>query len=545
MRPFIDTRSLSNFASLKTARLLGIVLAGLGHASIATTIPPKVTLEAGILEGVYFGSENEVAFLGVPYAAPPVGELRWKPPQPLRGWKGTRQANQFGPAAPQLPAGWLPRVAWNEDCLYLNIWTAQFSPNAKLPVIVFFHGGGNEVGYSQSTPLGPPLSRLGVVVVSVNYRLGPFGFFAHPALTAESEHHSSGNYGLLDQLQALRWVQDNISRFGGDPNRVTVMGQSAGALDITLLMASPLAAGLFQGAILESGEAQSTLNQDIRSPIAYNRISGTGEASGNKFASDLGVAGGPDTLERLRSIAADKVLAAWKQDREVSFGAIVDGWVVPEQPAKIFAEGRQLKIPVLVGSNADESTVFGLVAPKTVDEYRAYLQRDTGRFADQEFAAYPVASDAATPEQFFKYHNDLFSYGAYSLARTMTHWGQHAYLYLFTYAEKGKRARLGAYHGEELYFLSDSYPTDWEHDGDDERLGHAIRAYWVQFAKTGNPGSKALPEWPAYDTSTNQYLELGHNVGLRQVPERVTVLGRTMEQVVAHATGSTAPARSN
>src|ERR1700740_2588679 len=323
------------------------------------------------------------------------------------------------------------------------------------------------------------------------------------------------------------------------------MGQSAGALDITLLMASPLAAGLFEGAILESGEAQSTLNQDIRTPIAYNRISGTGEASEKIFADDLGISGGPDMLERLRSIPADKVLAAWKQDRKVSFGAIVDGWVVPEQPAKIFAEGKQLKIPVLVGSNADEATVFGLVAPKTVDEYKTYLQRDTGRFADQEFAAYPAGSDAAIPEKFLKYHNDLFSYGAYSLARTMAHWGQNAYLYLFTFAEKGKRTKLGAYHGEELYFLSDSYPTDWEHDGDDERLGQEIRAYWVQFAKTGNPNFNGLPAWPAYEPRKDQYLELGRSVGLQQVPKRVKVLGQIMAEVVADATGSAGPTRSN
>jgi para-nitrobenzyl esterase len=222
----------------------------------------------------------------------------------------------------------------------------------------------------------------------------------------------------------------------------------------------------------------------------------------------------------------------------------VDGWVVPEQPAKIFAQGKQLKIPVLAGSNADEATVFGLVAPKTVDEYKTYLQRDTGRFADQEFAAYPAGSDAAIPEQFLKYHNDLFSYGAYSLARTTAHRGQNAYLYLFTYVEKGKRTKLGAHHGEELYFLSNSYPADWEHDGDDERLGQAIRAYWVQFAKTGNPNLNGLPEWPAYEPRKDQYLELGRSVGVRQVPERVKILGRIMEEVVADGTGSAGPAGS-
>jgi para-nitrobenzyl esterase len=513
---------------------LTLGLAGLGQASIASSLPspPKVVLKAGVLQGTYFGAENEVAFLGVPYAAPPVGELRWKPPEPVRSWVGTRQANQFGPPAPQLPAAWLPYIAWSEDCLYLNVWTTHFSPNAKLPVVVFFHGGGNKAGYSQLTPLGPALSRCGVVVVTASYRLGPFGFFAHPLLTAESEHHSSGNYGLLDQLQALRWIRENISHFGGDPARVTAMGQSAGAVDICLLMASPLAAGLFQGAILESGEAQSVLNEDIRLPIFYNSISGTGEAAGEQLANDLGVTDGPDTLKRLRSISADKILEAWRQDRRVSFDAIVDGWVVPEQPAKIFAQGKQLDIPIMVGSNTDEASVLGYAVPKTVAEYKQDLEQDSGRFADQEFAAYPAESDARASSQYLELQNDLFAYGAYSLARAMTRLVQKAYLYQFTYVEPGKRASLGAYHGEELYFLSDSFPADWEHGSADEKLGNTLRTYWMQFVKTGNPNFSGLPEWPAYAVSKDQYLELGRRVGLHPVSERLKILERIMAQVV-------------
>jgi para-nitrobenzyl esterase len=349
---------------------------------------PKVRLETGILEGIQFGSTmDEVAFLGVPYAAPPVGQLRWKPPQPPQKWSGRRKATEFGAKCPQLPAGWLPTLAWNEDCLFLNVWTTRLSVSAKLPVIVFFHGGSNTAGYSQLNPLGPALSRLGVVVVSANYRLGPFGFFAHPALTAESEHHSSGNYGLLDQLQALHWVRQNISRFGGDPTKITVMGQSAGAVDICLLMASPLATGLFQRAIMESGDCQSTFNEDIRTPIPYNRISGTGEGAGERLANDLGVADSPDTLKRLRSIAADEILKAWSKDGHVHFDAIVDGWIVPEQPTKVFAEGKQMRVAVLVGSNADEATVFGHNDLKSVDQYKHYLLEDTGKYSDQEFQA--------------------------------------------------------------------------------------------------------------------------------------------------------------
>ena len=495
---------------------------------------PTVTLETGTIEGTHFGSaQNDVAFLGVPYAAPPVGNLRWKPPQPVMKWSGTRNATQFGAACPQLPASWFPHLAWSEDCLYLNVWTPQLSPSSKLPVLVYFHGGSNTQGYSQMTPLGPALSPLGVVVVSANYRLGPFGFLAHPALTAESSHHSSGNYGLLDQLQALKWVHENISRFGGDPSQVTVIGQSAGAVDICLLMSSPLAAGAFQRAIMESGECQSTLNEDIRTPIPYNTISGTGEGVGERLANDLGIADGPDTLQKLLSIPADQILKAWSQDQQVHFDAIVDGWVVPEQPAKIFAEGKQMHIAVLVGSNANEATVFGHGGPKTVDQYKDYLREDTGKYSDEEFRAYPVHSDRDVPAQYLQLQSDSFAYGAYSLAQAMTRAGQKAYLYYFTYAETGKRAHLGAYHGEELKFLSNSFPANWEHSRDHEKLGEAIRAYWTQFAKTGNPNAPGFPEWPAYDARTDQWLELGRTIRVRPVGPQLQVLEQIMQQVFA------------
>jgi para-nitrobenzyl esterase len=529
------------------ARFLVFALVESSRASVlSSSQPPTVTLEVGVLEGTRFGSmQNEVAFLGVPYAAPPVGELRWKPPQPVNKWTGTREAIQFGPVCPQLPAPWLPYLAGNEDCLYLNIWTTRFSAEAKLPVIVFFHGGGNKQGYSQLVPLGPVFSRLGVVVVSANYRLGPFGFFAHPALTAESEHQSSGNYGLLDQLQALKWVRENIAQFGGDPGRVTVMGQSAGAVDICLLMASPMAAGLFQQAIMESGDGQSVLNKDIRVPLPYNSISGTGEDAGERLANDLGIANGPGTLQKLRHVSAEKILETWSKDRRLRFDAIVDGWVIPEQPAKIFAEAKQIHVPVLVGSNADEATVFGHNDLKTVDQYRNYLRQDTGRFADQEFDAYPAASDDDVPARYLQLQNDLFAYGAYSVARAMTRTGQKAYLYYFTYAENGKRAHLGAYHGEELKFLSDSFPDDWEHNPDEEKLGQAMRTYWTQFAKIGSPNTPGLPVWPAYDARLDQCFELGRTIGIRPVATRLQVLEHIMGQIFAETANTQLQSKSN
>jgi para-nitrobenzyl esterase len=517
------------------ASLLGCAITCICQKPLPTDASaPDVTLEAGTLEGIHFGpAQNEVAFLGIRYAAPPVGELRWKPPQPPKKWDGIHKAAEFGAACPQLPAGWLPYIGWNEDCLYLNVWTTGISSNQGLPVVVYFHGGANIAGYSQINPPGPALAPLGVVVVSANYRLGPMGFLALPALSAESKHHSSGNYGLLDQIQALRWVRENISRFGGDPGRITVMGQSAGSVDMCLLMTSPMAAGLFQRAIMESGDCQGTFNEDIRTPIQYNGISDTGESEGERLAADLGIANGPEALRKLRSVAADKILQAVSQDRRIHFDAVVDGWVVPEQPATTFAERREIHVPVLVGSNSDEATVFGHGGPKTIAEYKKYLVTDTGHYADQEFQAYPAASDADVPARYLQLQNDSFAYGAYSMAQSMTRVGQKAYLYCFTYAETGKRAPLGAYHGEELKFLSDSFPSDWEHGQDDKTLGEAMRDYWALFAKTGNPNAPGLRGWPSYDVLPDQCFELGRTIGVRPISSQVQILEHIMDKLFA------------
>ena len=511
---------------------LMVVVGGVGTALAQGASGPMVTIEGGKLAGIRFGQNGgSAAFLGIPYAAPPVRDLRWKPPQPVHPWSGVRSAAEFGAACPQLPARWFPDIGWNEDCLYLNVWTPRLAAGSKLPVLVYFHGGSNTQGYSQMTALGPALAPYGVVIVSANYRLGPFGFLALPALTEESEHHSSGNYGLLDQVQVLKWVRENIARFGGDPGRVTAIGQSAGAVDICLLMASPLAAGLFQGAIMESGECQSTLNKDIRAPISYNLISGAGEGNGERLARDLG-ASGPLAAQKLRSIPADEILKAWSQDREIHFDAIVDGWVEPEQPAKIFAEGKQMRIAVLVGSNADEATVFGHSDVKTVEQYKNYLRQDTGKYSGREFEVYPVSGDVEVPGQYLRPESDSFAYGAYSLAQAMRRAGEAAYLYSFTYAETGKRASLGAYHGEELNFLSETFPADWQHSAQEEKLGEAIRLYWTQFAKTGNPNGSGVPHWPEYDDGSPEVFELGLAIGPRPVDARMQKMEGIMRDVL-------------
>lgn len=484
--------------------------------------PPIVKITSGALEGSHFDAGSGAAeFLGIPYAAPPIGELRWKPPQPAPHWMETRQAVHFGSPCAQLPAQWLPYIEGNEDCLYLNIWTTDIQPKPNQPVLVYFHGGSNAVGYSQMTPLGSPLSKLGVVVVSANYRLGPFGFLAHPALTAESEHHSSGNYGLLDQLQVLKWVKENISQFGGNPQRITVMGHSAGAVDTCLLMASPLSHELFDGAILESGECQDTLNEDIRKPIKYDFIDSTGESSGERVANDLNLSNNPDILEKLRQTPASEILKAWKNDRALHFDAIVDGWVVPEQPAQIFRESKQMHIPILVGSTADEATVFGHNNPKTVEDYKKHLEQDTGENSEQEFRLYAVKSNDEVPLRAVQLESDEFACGAYSIAQAMTQAGVRPYLYYFTFVDPGKRSRLGAHHGEELFFLSDSFPTDWQHTTEDQRLGNLLRGYWVAFVKTGDPNFDSAPHWPTYESRSPDYLELGESVTVRPISGRI------------------------
>ena len=339
---------------------------------------------------------------------------------------------------------------------------------------------------------------------------------------------------MLDQLQALRWVAQNIQQFGGDPSRITVVGQSSGAVDICLLMNSPLAVGLFQRAIMESGDCQGTLNEDIRVPIQYNLIATTGEGAGLRLADDLGIGNGPDTVRKLRSTPAAEILNAWSRDPNLHFDAIVDGWIVPEQPAQIFARGAQLPVPVLVGSNADEATVFGHGGPKTVEQYMEHLRRDTGKYSEGELQAYPVSSDAEVPARYQQLESDTFAYGALSLARAMTRARQNAYLYYFTYADTGSRAPLGAYHGEELYFLSNTYPSDWQPRRTDRELGKLVRSYWVQFASTGDPNSARTPRWPAYDEGSPRYFELGERVGTRVAPNRIEALDRVMRQVVRY-----------
>jgi para-nitrobenzyl esterase len=497
-----------------------MLVAFAANSAVASTRSLVVAIDSGKVEGVAVASlRRGGAFLGVPYAAQPVGDLRWRAPQATARWDDVRSAKAYGPACPQRPSPWLPEMlgrkemVTDEACLFLNVWTPDLRPAGKLPVMVWIHGGGNVEGSAEWPPLGETLAREGVVAVSINYRLGIFGFFAHPGLSAESLQHVSGDYGHLDQLAALQWVKRNIARFGGDPRRVTVAGQSSGSEDVCNLMASPLAAGLFEGAILESGVCVDAIfprGKDI-------------EKSGAEFAQRVSQ---DSSLAALRAMPADSLLQAAAKDQDVDLEPSVDGWFLREQPAAAFEQGRQMKVPVLVGSNDNEVSIFAspLVGgrsnrPKTVVEYRQFLSRRFKDNADGVFAAYPVRSDGEATAVFNTMYSDYdFGFSARLMATEMARIQQRAYLYHFTYVGQGAFEALGAFHSEELMFLSGRFWTSWVHAPDDARVSAAIIGYWVSFVKTGNPNGRGLPEWPAYVAERDSCQSLGRTIETVPVP---------------------------
>jgi para-nitrobenzyl esterase len=424
----------------------------------------------------------------------------------------------------------------SEDCLYLNVWTPRLSAGAALPVMVWIHGGGNVEGSQEWPPLAHTLAAHGVVVVTINYRLGVLGYLAHPELSAESPDHVSGNYGLLDQMAALRWVKQNIRGFGGDPERVTVFGASSGSLDVCDLMSSPPARGLFQRAIMQSGVCV-----DGWSPTLAEQ-----EASGAAFASKVvdGKSGG--AIERLRSIPADELVRVADKTGGVDWNPIVDGRVLPEQPLEVFRRGWQAKVPVIVGSNLDEVSIFAspLVGgrsyrPQTVSEYREWLKRKFGDEADAVFQAYPAAQDSEVAAAFRAMDTDWsFGFGSQLLAREVAASGQSAYLYIFTMTGRGPFASLGAFHSLESMYLSKHYWTDWVRDSDDERLSDAIIEYWTSFAANGVSTSAGLPGWSAYREDKPEAQELGRHIGAVRVPrmDAMRVFAKVLEaQRESHA----------
>jgi para-nitrobenzyl esterase len=386
--------------------------------------------------------------------------------------------------------------------------------------MVWIHGGGNNGGWgTQGTDNGEFLARHGVVLVMIEYRVGALGFIADSALTAESPHHSSGNYGLLDQIAALRWVQRNIAAFGGDPARVTAFGQSSGAMDITCLMTSPLARGLFQRAISESGACTGPFAA-LKEPVTSSSEHPAAEQSGTRLAKALGVSGASDVLAAMRARSADEILAAMSRDPGIAHEVNVDGWVIPEQPDIVFAEGRQLSVPFIVGSNKDEFRAF--VTSFHLPSMAGYSDALLGglgssaplrAFVPRLLEVYPASDTVEAEKKLFEVNTDGFGSNARYVARAMAKAGQpNVYLYYFTHSVPTPGGQtLGAFHSGEIPFVFGNDPG-WPSGPREQSLKKALGEYWVQFAAAGNPNRPGLPGWPRYEPTSDRYLELGDTI---------------------------------
>jgi para-nitrobenzyl esterase len=503
-----------------------VLLASIGLTFTVARAQVQVKTAYGIIEG---SSENGVAsFKGVPFAAPPVGDLRWRAPQSPAAWEGVRKADQFAASCMQFKAG--ERLPWtkefmvqndiSEDCLYLNVWTPRADASANLPVIVFIHGGGfSEGSGAVEVYWGANLAAKGAVVVTINYRLGVFGFLAHPELTAESEHHSSGNYGLLDQVAALQWVKSNIARFGGDPHRITIWGQSVGAFSVAALVASPVAADLFERAQADSGVGVAGLPMSDLS---------TAEQNGIKFATEHHAA----SIKELRALPAESLVPDPRAGMAggLRFAPIVDGWVLPDTPNNMNAKGNDNDVVFLTGYQAGDSALF-MQPIHTVDEYHQMIQKRYGEMAAEQEKLYPVPKDEEIKTVMTATGQDRnrVSMFLWAAARTKSH-RQPVFTYFF---DRGipwpQHPEFGAFHtGEIPYFFLNLKMLDRPWEKVDFTLANEVSSYLINFAGKGDPNGAGLngaglAPWPKVDPTKPQTMELGALLGAMPLAEKAKV----------------------
>lgn len=480
--------------------------------SMANGSNGPVRIDTGLISGT---RENGVtAYLGIPFAAPPVGELRWRPPQPPAHWTGVRAADHFGASCMQDEVG--SRLPWtrefmtqgpiSEDCLFLNVWTTAKSSRAKQAVMVFIYGGGFSEGSTVCAVYnGAALAKKDVVVVTLNYRVGPLGFLVYPELTRESGHHSSGNYGILDQIAALQWVQRNIAAFGGDPTRVTIFGQSAGAISVDDLMRSPLAKGLFARAIAESGPGLFPENLMGGADTLEKR-----EQQGVKWAE----AKGAHSLAGLRAMPAVDFYKATPGAPGVG-GPATDGWVIP-------AERPEHEVPLLVGMVTGDTafaSMFGPQAPPTVDGYKSVAQKVYGDRAAAFLQLYPVDKDSDVPAAKAASQVDRGRVSLDVWCATQAERSGTVYTYYFDHPIPWpQHPEFGAFHSSELPYIFQTLKVmDRPWAAEDFKLSQVMSSYWSNFAKTGDPNGPGLPPWPAYDSAKHTTMELGDHVG--PIPE--------------------------
>jgi para-nitrobenzyl esterase len=503
-----------------TIILFSAVLLLNANTGSSAAAPDRVKTKVGVVEGLGRGASGVRVFKGIPYAAAPLGDLRWKPPQPLKSWEGVRRAEKFGPRCMQHPVFGdmnFRSDGMSEDCLYLNVWTPAKKADERLPVLVYFYGGGFIAGDgSEPRYEGESMARRGVVAVTLNYRLGLFGFLAHPELSKESPRHASGNYGLLDQAAALRWVRENIAAFGGDPRRLTIAGESAGSASVSAQMASPLSRDLIAGAIGESGSVLSTMRAV---PLAQ------AEADGTKFAGEVGAA----SLNALRALTTEQLMEATKKQPFGRFPIAVDGYFFNEPPQETYAAGRQAHVPLLVGWNSEEMSGRALLGgdEPTPENYERAVRKLYGARAEEALKLYP----ARTREEVFEAATDLagdrfigYSTWKWFDLHTKTG-GRHVYRYFYAHPRPPMTPEMGdarpglaggvvrgqnsgavtmppasgAVHSAEIEYALGNLASNkvYAWTPDDYKVSEVMQSYFVNFVKKGDPNGSGLPKWPA------------------------------------------------
>ncbi len=487
-----------------------VLVALLTVASASAQPPAPVATESGLVQGV--AAPGLTIYKGVPFAAPPVGDLRWRAPRPAAKWADVRAADKFGPDPFQGDG----KGNVSEDCLYVNVWTPAKSPTERVPVLVWIYGGGFSFG-STSTPVhdGEHLAHKGVVLVSLNYRVGPLGFLAHPELSAESPHHVSGNYGLQDMIAGLRWVQKNIAAFGGDPARVTIFGESAGGIAVSMLCASPEAKGLFTGAISQSGGSFGP-TRPTTYPGENMRTLAEAEASGVDFAKKAGAS----SIAALRQVAPDKLPAGWGSG---SAWPIVDGWIVPGDQYKLYAAGRYNDVAILVGYNSDEGLSFS--REKTPAEFIANVQKRYGPFADKLLGAYPVGADSVPKTARDLMRDAAFGWQTWAWATLQARTGKSKIFYYHfdqhpEHPAGSPEADHGTPHGVDVPYVFQTLDrNDPKLTPGDFALSETMSTYWTNFAKRADPNGPGVPVWPEFRDGNRQVMYFHNEAHPGPVPD--------------------------
>jgi para-nitrobenzyl esterase len=506
---------------LQTATFLAVLFYAFNSSlfSQTATSPTLVKVEGGLVEGTI--EDGITIYRGIPFAAPPVGDLRWRPPQPLKKWEGVLKGNKFAPACPQANIPMLGYINYgmSEDCLYLNIWKPLNPSDKKLPVIVWIHGGGFLLGSSsQSVTTGEQFAKKGVILVSIAYRLGPLGFLSLPELTSESKDQTSGNYGLLDQIAALRWVQNNIQAFGGDPSCVTIFGQSAGGFSVSMLAASPKAKGLFHRAIAMSGASFSPASK--KKEIDCMQILKGAELYGLEFEKRIGA----NSLAELRKIDFQKLLND-SVAKTGGFSPIIDGNLIIDDQYKLYEAGAYNDIPVLLGTASDEGSIF--VMTYKMGDYLNSTRQRFGPFTDKILSIYPDGTDSIKRRSWANLFRDTyFAWNSFAWATLQTKTGKSpVYMYYFDQPQPSSPLSMilksnKAYHGSDCFYVFNHLDQDskMKYTAEDKQLSETMINYWINFAKYGDPNGKDLPKWPVYNVNNPIVMYLNGNPHTNPLP---------------------------